>query len=306
MTPDSQYITIETDEKLIEQFIKDIILLPRLNILKWSRITKQSPALKLGYVSQYLASLITGVEGKRSAARGDDLSDGTEVKACNRIDQLDTCKSCKKKVSRYEDICSHCGSDEIKRMEDSKWLITIRSADELNLYTNKINRLVFIIMHYPKFKENNFDEISIQAFEIWPKDNLEFQTLLKDYYYSIYCDHIAKEPSKTPAPKNFWPFTFQFYKCKPRKIYDCTITNINSHPNITTNLFISPDQDRSQIEPERVPLSILNEKEQKDILESLNINNFGEDKFIPASYLDYIQLRDTAKAIQHAKPYSRR
>ena len=66
MIPDYKFIKINTNDRLIEQFIEEIILLPRLNILKWSIITKQSSALKIGYAAQYLASLITGVEGSRS------------------------------------------------------------------------------------------------------------------------------------------------------------------------------------------------------------------------------------------------
>lgn len=113
MVPDSNYITIDTSREFVCEFLQDVLLQPRLNILKWSEITKQTPGLRVGYPAQHLASLLTGVEGKRTAARGDDLSDGTEVKGCNRIDQLDTCKDCKGKVSRSETFCSHCGSTRI-------------------------------------------------------------------------------------------------------------------------------------------------------------------------------------------------
>jgi mamI restriction endonuclease len=305
MIPDYKFVKINTDDRLIEQFIEEIILLPRLNILKWSIITKQSSALKIGYAAQYLASLITGVEGSRSAARGDDLCDGTEVKGCNRIDQLDTCKNCKGKVSRYESKCFHCNSVNIDRKDDSKWLISIRSEQELDLYINKINRFLFIIMHYPNFYKNNFEEISIQAFEIWPLQNPEFQQLLKEYYHNIYCEHVRQNPSKTPAPKNFWPFSFQFYKCKPRKVYDCTILNVNTSPIIQTNFFFPPTQDRSLITPEAVPFSILS-KSEKEIIYRTYHQKFEDNSLIPHNYLDILPLRETSNPIIHTKPYSRR
>jgi len=108
MKPNSQYINVTTDENIISDFIEDIILTPRLKILKWSNLTKQTPALKISYTAQHLASLITGVEGSRTAARGDDLADGSEVKGCTRTDQLDTCKTCKNKVLRLESECAFC------------------------------------------------------------------------------------------------------------------------------------------------------------------------------------------------------
>lgn len=307
MIPDSRFITIDTNPQLVEEFIYDIIIHPRLDILKWANITKQSSALKIGYAAQHLASLLTGVKGSRSAARGDDLCDGTEVKGCNRIDQLDTCRNCNGKISRYEKVCSYCQSDDINRRDDSKWLITIKSEAELNLHINKIDRFLFIIMHYPKFKSNNFDEISIQAFEIWPQYNPDFKQLLIDYYYNIYCAHINRNPNKTPAPKNFWPFSFQFYKCKPRKIYDCTIYNVNTtNPIIETNFFFLPCSDRNQITPEKVPFFILKRKEQAIIKKNYPGEVFSIDSLIPHNYLDVLQLRDTSNPISHINSYERR
>ena len=334
MIPNTQHITIETSSKLLEKFISEVMLTPRLKAIEWSKITKQTPGLKIGYPAQHIASLLTGVEGRRSAGRGDDLADGSEVKGCNRIDQLDTCKSCGNKVLRYETKCNFCQSASISRKDDSKWLLTIKSKSELKLYTDKIDRLIFILLDYPNFLADDFETLSIKAYEIWPKKNETFKQILNDYYFKIYLKHIKLDPKKTPAPKNFWPYSFQFYKCKPIKTYECLITDINTKPNIVTNTYVEPKQDRSSLIPEVVPTVILNNKEL-DIVLSNNAREFEkknsslfaywktltpkqkttkENKeklykelpFLPNHYLDCIELRDTSKAVPHATEYSRR
>jgi len=334
MKPNSRYITIDTSAKQLANFIDEVMLTPRLKAIEWSKITKQTPGLKIGYPAQHIASLLTGVEGRRSAARGDDLADGSEVKGCNRIDQLDTCKSCGNKVLRYELKCNFCDSTDISRKDDSKWLLTIKSESELNLYTNKIDRLIFILLDYPYFADNNFETLSIKAYEIWPKSNKTFKQILKDYYYNIYLEHIKLNASKTPAPKNFWPYSFQFYKCKPLKTYECLITDINSKPKISTLTYVSPTDDRSKLIPEDVPIEILNNEELEFIIKfhrkeigkehpsiikhwdeltpkqkTTNISKkilYEAIPTLPHYYLDCIELRDTSKATPHVNEYSRR
>ena len=85
MQPNKDFIKIPSSKAQVEKFISEVMLIPRCKIIEWSQITKQSPGLKIGYPAQHLASLLTGVEGSRTAARGDDLADGSEVKGCNRI-----------------------------------------------------------------------------------------------------------------------------------------------------------------------------------------------------------------------------
>lgn len=334
MKPNRKFITIDTSAKQLANFINEVMLTPRLKAIEWSKITKQTPGLKIGYPAQHIASLLTGVEGRRSAARGDDLADGSEVKGCNRIDQLDTCKSCGNKVLRYELKCNFCDSSDISRKDDSKWLLTIKSESELNLYINKIDRLIFILLDYPNFADNNFETLSIKAYEIWPKANATFKQILKDYYYSIYLEHIKLDAKKTPAPKNFWPYSFQFYKCKPLKTYECLITDINSKPKINTLTYVSPTDDRATLTPEAVPTEILNNEElalviehHRDVIKKKypaiikhwdgltpkqKTTKVGKDLIykalpsVPHHYLDCIELRDTSKATPHTNEYNRR
>lgn len=334
MKPDPKFIKIATSAAILEKFITEVMLLPRLKSIEWSKITKQTPGLKIGYPAQHIASLLTGVEGKRSAARGDDLSDGSEVKGCNRIDQLDTCTTCRNKVLRHELICSSCKSTHISRKDDSKWLLTIKSESELELYTKKIDRLILILLDYPNFSSNDFETLTIKAYEIWPKHNPQFQQLLYDYYNSIYLEHIKLNASKTPAPKNLWPYSFQFYMCKPLKTYECLISSINTKPSIKTLTFVEPTFDRANIEPEQVPTEILKFDEieivfnthQKELTAQFPKfmqlwNSLTQSKrkqketkellyktipFLPSDFIECLELRDTSKATPHATKYSRR
>ena len=100
MQPDKTLITIRDNERLIKDFILDMIITPGRLAHKWAAITNQTPNLKIGYPAQHLASLITGMQGTATGARGNDIVDGSEVKACSKVDQLDKCRNC-----IYNDFC---------------------------------------------------------------------------------------------------------------------------------------------------------------------------------------------------------
>ena len=304
MIPDKNFVTIGGNLELIKNFLREIILYPRANIIKWSRITNQTPNLKIGYPAQHLASLITGVKGTATGARGDDLCDKTEVKACSRIDQLDTCKKCREKVMRNQNSCPKCGSTDIKRNNDSKWLISIRSEKELSMYLEEIPRTLFIISDYPRFEEGDYESMRIRAYEIWNQSPRakNFGQLLKDYYHKIYLEHILKNPNKTPAPKNFWPYSFQFYMCNPIKTFECTVSGFNGHDfKIDVTHYVEPITDRSCIESERMPISILNKNELEIISKSIEITG----DYITEKQRDKIPLRDTSKPTSQKSEYRR-
>jgi len=267
MQPNKKYITIGDNLKKIEVLLQELVLLPRIKALEWSKITKQTPNMKIGYPGQHLASLITGIEGARTGARGDDLLDGTEVKSCSRIDQLDTCSNCENKVLRIETKCAHCDSENIKRMDDSKWLFSVKTEKELKLLTKDIDRIFLTIGDYPNFSGGDFDTIRFQAFELWnnEKRHEHFSTLMSNYYTKIFLEHIKLKPSKTPAPKNFWPYSFQFYLCNPVKVFDCHVLNANTNPSIRINHFIEPNEDRRQLQSELMPIAILNPDELRTL-----------------------------------------
>ncbi|MFZ3565285.1 MamI family restriction endonuclease [Tenacibaculum finnmarkense] len=332
MKPEAKYITISDNQNRIEQLLMELVLEPRIKALVWSQITRQTPNMKIGYPGQHLASLITGVEGSRTGARGDDLIDGTEVKSCSRVDQLDSCKDCKQKVLRIEKVCPHCGSAKIKRMDDSKWLFSVKSEAELKLLTQHLERVFLTIADYPNFAENDFDTIRFQAFEMWnnTERHKHFSSLMTNYYHKIFLEHISRNANKTPAPKNFWPYSYQFYLCNPVKVFDCVVTNANTSPQINITHLVEPNFDRSLLIPEAMPTILLSQTEidllidkvpeyvlTSQIIEGSDYKTLIKNKnskkkfstilpFINELTRGYLDLRDTDKVAEAKTKYSRR
>lgn len=275
MLPNKEFIVIENNIELISKFIEQVIASPKKMLKDWSKITNQTPAIKLGYVGQHLASLITGVQGTGSGARGDDLADGSEVKSCNKVDQADKCKDCGHRVLRYENKCPNCGSINIERKDDSKWLFSVRDEHELQQYL-KMDRIVLILMDYSKFAINDFNDIRILCFEIYPKEPRMkvFSDLIKNHYYNIYLKKV--KANKKTNPMNFHPWSFQFYKCNPIKTFECIIENIDTNPviKIDKNAYVSPEKARDESMPTiPMPSSILNDKEWKEMTKKASYEN---------------------------------
>lgn len=259
MQPDKNKITIGDNINLIEKLINELVLQPRIKALEWSKITKQTPNMKIGYPGQHLASLVLGMEGCRTGARGNDIVDGSEVKSCSRVDASDVCRDCGEKISRMEEECPACGSQNIGRDNTSKWLFTIRSENDLKVLTQDVKRVVLVLADYPNFDEGNYNDIRFQVFEIWTASprNACFTALMESYYHDIYQTHKAKNPAKTPAPKNFWPYSYQFYMCNPIKVFSCIVRNANTDPHIDNIHYVQPDTDRSTLPSEIMPSKVL-------------------------------------------------
>ena len=273
MQPRTDLITIRDNPRLIQEALRELVLQPRLDALKWSGITKQTPNIKVGYPGQHLASLITGMEGQRTGARGNDLCDGSEVKACSRIDQLDKCGVCASPVARSERQCSACGSDRIERKDDSKWLFTIRSEEDLQQLTQRVARIVLLLGDYPEFEEGNYDILRFQAFEIWPGSprQARFAELMSNYYHRIYREHRTAHPDKTPAPKNFWPYSYQFYLCNPIRTFACTVRDANSRPRIDVIQYVEPDADRSALASMSMPRDVAEASEFQALIAAASL-----------------------------------
>jgi len=328
MKPNQALISINDNQSKIKQLLSELVLEPRTNALKWSAITRQTPNIKVGYPGQHLASLITGMLGERTGARGNDLSDGSEVKSCSRIDQLDVCKDCKSPVARAELVCPTCNSKNISRKDDSKWLFSVKSESDLKVLTVEVKRVILIIGDYPNFEDGDFDTLRFQAFEIWTNSPRcsRFREIMENYYYKIYLGHKSKDQSKTPAPKNFWPYSYQFYLCNPILTFSCTIKNATTNPVITIDKFTDPKADRSEIESEPMPSWVLDDVEfgvlvnsanKKDLQNSIDIpfdlfSKLPTKKqkehltFINENLRNLLPLRDTDKISTAKKAYSRR
>ena len=306
MKPDTTKITIRDNLNKINDFLSEVILAPRVRMMAWSKITNQTPNLKIGYPGQHLASLITGMPGTATGARGEDIVDGTEVKSCSRIDQVDKCYDCKTNVLRFQDTCPSCGSNRIKRQNDSKWLIAIRSEKELDLYLNRIPRMFFLISDYPNFADNDFSTLRFSSYEIWNQSARakQFRQLLIDYYNKIFLAHKAKDHNKTPAPKNFWPYSYQFYLCNPIKTFECVVHDAYTQPEIEFLHYTQPDEDRVGISSEPLPVELLLE-EEKSILakHGYDMNNIA---VVDEAGKKLLPLRDTSEAHPQKTIYHRR
>ena len=279
MSPDLSKIVIKDNLTLINRFISDVIVAPRHIMKRWSMITNQTPAVKLGYVGQHLASLITGVQGTGSGARGDDLIDGTEVKSCNKIDQVDKCKDCGAHVMRYETQCSECHSTNIDRKDDSKWLFSVRDEHELHQYLT-LDRILLILMDYPNFDDGDFKDVRITTFEIYPKEERMqvFGRLIRNHYYNIYLPKITgkmKEGLTKGNPMNLHPFSYQFYKCNPIKTFECIIRDIDTNPEIQIDptAYINPQEVRdASKESILMPSSILKDEEWNALIDNYDFD----------------------------------
>lgn len=268
MQPNAAFITIDDNKNFIKKFLYEVVFLPRINIIKWSAITKQTPNIKIGYPGQHLASLLTGMPGERTGARGNDLVDGSEVKSCSRIDQLDKCSDCKEVVSRSELQCPSCGSTNIKRNNDSKWLFSIRNENELNTLLHRVKRIILLLGDYPNFLEQDFSSLRFQAFEIWPGSirHQRFAEIMTNYYQKIYLEHKKENASANPAPKNFWPYSYQFYLCNPIPIFSCTVTKANTEPQIDIEYYIEPAADRSKLSSAIMPIDLVTDEEIRQLI----------------------------------------
>lgn len=266
MKPDPRHITINDNIEKIKSFINEIIIAPKHALTRWAMITNQTPAAKIGYIGQHLTSLITGVPGTGSGARGDDLADGSEVKSCNKVDQADKCRDCGARVLRVETTCSACGSTNIIRKDDSKWLFSIRDQHELDQYKN-LDRVVLLLMDYPKFDENDFKDIRITVFEIYPKDARMsvFDDLISNHYYNIFIP--KQDANQKTNPMNLHPWSFQFYKCNPIKTFECTIENIDTNPVILIESYVEPSRERdNSLTPIPMPSTLLKTGEWVEML----------------------------------------
>lgn len=189
----------------------------------------------MGYVGQHLVSVVTGYPGGRSGARGDDLKlpNGQvgEIKCCYRVDQLGRCLRCGAAVASIEKVCPNeaCSSRDLKRNDDSKWLITPKSESELReLFVPAKYYLVLFEFADIQVAE----EIDVRIFEVDPR-SLGFALCMIDYYFNIRAHSASK------APFNLWPAMLKFCLMKPKTIYWAVI---EGNDTISTKRFPGTDE----------------------------------------------------------------
>ncbi len=75
--------------ELAEKLLIQQVVRQRQMLSRWSLVTAQSSQIDTGYIAQHLVSLQTQIPGQGMRGKGDDLSDGSEVKSANFLDSLD-------------------------------------------------------------------------------------------------------------------------------------------------------------------------------------------------------------------------
>lgn len=210
---ESDKSTLDTSPRQVKECLHDLYVEPRNNLYKWSKITEQTAQVRLAYPGEHLACIITGVKGSGSAARGDDLSDGTEVKACSRADQLSECRNCGEKVLVWQEECPTCGSEDINIKTDSHWIFSIRDEKELNLYLDKIPRLLLLMFDR---ESTDVDEVRLRAWQVDP-DQWYYRAFVRDYWENNFLEKA------NPAPLNLHPEKYDFYMMEPELVFHATL-----------------------------------------------------------------------------------
>lgn len=147
-------------------------------------------------------------------------------------------------------------------------------------------------MDYPKFDDDDFNDIRITVFEIYPKEDRMsvFNDLITNHYYNIYMP--KQNANQKTNPMNLHPWSFQFYKCNPIKTFECIIENIDINPiiHIDPNTYIEPKRVRDEsLKPLPMPSNLL-KADEWDIM--LSNANFNEDiaPLIDATFLQKKRL----------------
>ena len=214
--------TVAASEALLQDLYVDL----RTKLLRWAAVTHQTPQARMGYIGQHLTSVVTGFGGGRSGARGKDLvlpgGRHAEIKTCYRVDQLGQCRSCEAKVASVEPDCPSCGSEDIVRKDDSKWLIGVRNDDEMDVLFEPESYYLVLFDFIDLARARN---INARIYEVDPKWR-GFAYCMVDYYVNTW-------PNST-APFNLWPFLPKFDVMLPTLIYHSILREDNS---IDTLLF---------------------------------------------------------------------
>lgn len=257
-------------EEQIKECIEDLFIIPRRLINKWSAITNQTAQVRLAYPGQHIVSLVTGVKGIGTAARGVDLSDGSEIKSCSRADQLGKCKKCGAPVMRSVKVCPICGSDEIDIKEDSHWIFSITSEEELSTLLKAPRVLLLLI------DRNNNNQIRIRIWQVNPKQHY-FREFFKEYYYNNFSKKLKAAENKI-APCNLHPLKYDFYMMEPVLIFD-------SHINNEIPIIDFYNLNNTRADP--MPANLL-KRDEKEILKKKGVII---PDFLDTTILKYLKMR---------------
>jgi hypothetical protein len=288
---------MDTSEELIKECIIDLYFDPRNKIRKWSELTNQTCQIRLAYPGQHIASLITGIKGIGTAARGDDLSDGSEIKTCSRADQLNECKECRYRVLGWQKVCPECGSSNINIKTDSHWIFPITTESELKLLLDEIPRIILILFDK---QSDETDDIQLRAWVINPHHSY-VRDFFEDYYYNNYVKKTQN--GSKPAPCNLHPLKYDFFMMEPQLLFQAVL-NIESQQ---VEILV---WNRENPMIEKFPTSLLLNDEKKTVFKEeidkgLSLERvISENPHIPDSRKNRLKMRQ--KALKTSKTAYRR
>ena len=204
-------------KEALKAFLKDMYHGRQKELYKWSRVTSQTPFVETKWLGQNIVSFITGVPGTLTAARGKDLSDGSEIKSCSRVGQMSRCGKCGTPVAPFHDACPKCGNRDIDRKTDSHWIFNVSSEPKKRklLETNKIY-LVLI-----DNEDAGSDPTKLARFRVWelrPKENALFREYVEDYYRTFYV--ARRQRGEEPAPMNLHPLNPKTNRLDMKLVFD--------------------------------------------------------------------------------------
>lgn len=97
---------------LLELLFKDFFDGQHRMLQKWAALTGQTAQVDTGYISQFIASIVTGVPGQGFRGKGDDLVDGSEVKSAANISGVDR--------PRWNHNLGKVSEDKVRRQKNEK------------------------------------------------------------------------------------------------------------------------------------------------------------------------------------------
>jgi len=111
-----------------------------------------------------------------------------------------------------------------------------------------------------------------------------------DYYENVYLSHKIEDGAKTPAPQNFWPYDYRFYKCNPIKTFSCLVLNANTTPEIKIETYVEPNRDRSSLTSEVMPTRLLTKEELIEMVQSASEKTIKRNLITGKTYTEFISL----------------
>ena len=271
------------DLKSSERLIRDLYIDLRTKVNYWASKTKQTAQARMGYVGQHLVSVVTGYPGGKSGGRGKDLIlDGNnyaEIKTCYRVDQLGKCLNCNAVVASIEPKCVHCNSENIKRKQDSKWLLSIRNEND---FAKILEPKFYYLVLFDLQDLDNPNKIRASIWRVDPS-TIGFSYCLIDYYLNI------RSKSKSKAPFNLWPFQLKFYLMLPMLVYRSYILN----DDVKTEIFYEKDHVLELPKPFSSYLNSSNLTKDKILIFAKNINFKSNENLATFSKKKLVSQVDT-------------